>query len=48
MDTHSVAVYCLCADRLDALHHRHDPQCRLTDAEVMTIALVAALFFGGT
>ncbi len=47
MDTHIVAVYCLCADMLDALHHRHDLQCHLSDAEVMTIALVAALFFGG-
>ncbi len=47
MDTHIVAVYCLCADMLAALHHRDDRQCHLTDAEVMTIALVAALFFGG-
>lgn len=47
MDSQIVAVYCLCADMLSALHHRNDPQCHLTDAEVMTIALVAALFFGG-
>lgn len=47
MDAQIIAVYCLCADMLDALHHRDDPQCHLTDAEVMTIALVAALFFGG-
>ncbi len=47
MDDHSVTVYCLCADMLMALRHRNDPQCHLTDAEVMTIALVAALFFGG-
>lgn len=47
MDTQSVAVYCLCADMLKALHHRDDPQCHLTDAEIMTVAVVAALFFGG-
>ena len=47
MDAQIVAVYCLCADMLSALHHRNDPQCHLTDAEIMTIALVAALFFGG-
>jgi hypothetical protein len=47
MDSQIVAVYCLCADMLDALHHRNDPQCHLTDAEVMTVAVVAALFFGG-
>ncbi len=47
MDTQIVAVYCLCADMLKALHHRDDPQCHLTDAEIMTVAVVAALFFSG-
>lgn len=47
MDSQIVAVYCICADMLNALHHRDDPQCHLTDAEIMTVALVAALFFGG-
>lgn len=47
MDDHIVAAYCLCADLLVALDHRNDGQCHLTDAEIMTIALVAALFFGG-
>jgi hypothetical protein len=47
MDARIVAVYCLCADLMTGLRHRHDVQCHLTDAEIMTIALVAALFFGG-
>lgn len=47
MDAHIVAVYCLCTDMLSALHHRNDPQCHLTDAEVMTIAIAAAIFFSG-
>lgn len=47
MDTQIVAVYCVCADMLSALQHRNDPQCHLTDAEIMTVAIVAALFFGG-
>jgi Transposase DDE domain len=47
MDGQIIAVYCLHADMLQALGHRDDRQCHLTDAEVMTIALVAALFFGG-
>jgi len=47
MDTQIVAVYCICADMLNALHHHDDLQCHLTDAEIMTVALVAALFFGG-
>ncbi len=47
MDSQIVAVYCLCADMLKALHHRNDPQCHSTDAEIMTVAVGAALFFGG-
>ncbi len=47
MDDPIVAIYCLCDDLLKALHHHEDPQCEMSDAEVMTTALVAALFFGG-
>jgi hypothetical protein len=47
MDTQIVAVYCLCDDMLKALHHKNDPQCQMTDAEVMTTAIIAALYFGG-
>jgi hypothetical protein len=47
MDTQIVAVYCLCDDLLKALNHFEDPQCQMSDAEVMTTALVAALYFGG-
>ena len=47
MDGQIIAVYCLTADMLLALGHHNDSQCHLTDAEVMTIAIVAALFFGG-
>lgn len=47
MDGTIVTYYCLCDDLLQALHHRDDPQCHMSDAEVMTVALVAARFFGG-
>jgi Transposase DDE domain len=47
MDSQIVAVYCLCDDLLKGLHHPEDPQCRIFDAEIMTIALVAALHFSG-
>jgi hypothetical protein len=47
MDTNIVLVYCLCDDLLKWQHHRDDPQCALSDAEVMTIAIVAAMYFGG-
>lgn len=47
MDDKIIATFCLCDDLLKALHHREDPQCQMTDAEVMTTALTAALFFRG-
>jgi hypothetical protein len=48
MDETIIATYCLCDDLLKAMHHRVDPQCKMSDAEVMTTALTAALFFRGT
>jgi len=47
MDTQIILVYCLCDDLLKAMNHREDPQCQLSDAEVMTLAVVAALYFAG-
>ena len=47
MDGQITAIYSLCDDVLKTLHHSEDPQCRMSDAEVMTTAMVAALYFGG-
>lgn len=47
MDTHIIATYCLCDDLLIAVGHREDPQVQMSDAEVMTTAIVAAVDFGG-
>lgn len=47
MDTYIVLVYCLCDDMLKWQHHRDDSQSVLSDAEIMTIAIVAALYYGG-
>ena len=47
MDMTIVATYCLSVDLLAAIGHREDPQCQMTDAQVMTTALTAALYFGG-
>ena len=47
MDDRIITVYCLCDDLLKAFHHREDAQCQMSDAEVMTTALVAALYFRG-
>jgi hypothetical protein len=47
MDSQIIAIYGLCDDLLTAMHHREDRQCQMSDAEVMTTAIVAALFLGG-
>ena len=47
MDTKIVAVFCLCDDMLKALNHHQDRQCQMTDAEVMTTAIIAAMLFQG-
>ena len=47
MDEKIIATYCLCDDVLKAMHHQEDPQCQMSDAEVMTTALTAALFLRG-
>jgi DDE family transposase len=47
MDTQIIVVFCLCADMLQALHHQEDKQCQMSDAEIMTTAIVAMLYFKG-
>ncbi len=47
MDDTITTIYCLCDEFLKAIDHRDDPQVRLSTAEVMTVPLVAATFFGG-
>ncbi len=40
-------IYCICFDLTKALGIQDDPQCKMNTAEVMTVAIVGALFFGG-
>ena len=47
MDTQIVAVFCLVDDMLKAIHHYEDAQTQMSDAEVITTAILAALKFGG-
>jgi hypothetical protein len=47
MDTQIIVVFCLSADLLKALHHHEDKQCQMSDAEVMTTAIIAMLYFKG-
>ena len=42
-----IALYCLVDDLLKGIGHREDSRRSLSDAEVITTALVAARFFGG-
>jgi Transposase DDE domain len=47
MDDKIIATFCLCDDLLKAMHHPEDRQCQMNDAEIMTTACVASLFFRG-
>lgn len=47
METRIIQVYCLCDDVLKAQNHHEDSHCGLCDAEIMTVALVAVLYYGG-
>lgn len=47
MDTMIIGMYCVCDDLLRSQGHQEDKQRRLSDAEVMTIALVASYYYGG-
>jgi hypothetical protein len=47
MDNKIIATFCLCDDLLKAMPHQEDRQCQMNDAEIMTTAFVASLFFRG-
>ena len=47
MDTQIVIVYCICEDMLRSIRHYEDPQCQMSDAEILTTAIVAMRWFGG-
>lgn len=47
MEDTIVTTYYLCDEFLKAVGHRDDPQVRLSTAEVMSVALIGAAFFGG-
>jgi hypothetical protein len=47
MDDTIITTYYLLEEFLNAVGHRDDQQVRLSTAEVMCTALVAAAFFGG-
>jgi hypothetical protein len=47
MLTEIIAIYAITDDLLKAIGHQGDSRCRMSDAEVITAALIAARFFGG-
>lgn len=47
MCDHTLAIYCFIDDFLKAQKHCEDVRAKVTDAEVLTIAVVAMLYFGG-
>jgi len=47
MDTQIKVVFCLCADMLKSLHDYEDRQFQMSDAEVMTTAIIAMLYLKG-
>lgn len=45
METEIIIIYCLSADYLKEIRHQENSQCQMSDAEVLTIAIAAALYF---
>lgn len=47
MDDKIIFIYCICYDFLKSFHVNDDLQCKMNTAEIMTVAIVSAVFFGG-
>jgi len=47
MNDKIIAIYCRCDDLIKALGHSGNPQQKMSDAEVITTAIVGAMYFGG-
>jgi Transposase DDE domain len=44
---HLILIYCICDDCVKMLRIKDDPQCKMSTAEIMTIAIASAQFFYG-
>jgi hypothetical protein len=42
-----IGIYCIIDDILKAIGHQEDSRCKVSDSEIITTALVSALYFGG-
>lgn len=47
MSEQAIAIYCFIDDFLKTVGHKTDTHCKVTDAEIMTTALIAARYFYG-
>jgi hypothetical protein len=47
MENKIIHIFCLCDDLLITLNFRTDPQCKMNGSEILTLAIVSALFFSG-
>ena len=47
METEIIITYCVCDDMIKSLKIKENVQVRMKNAEIMTTAIVAAMFFGG-
>lgn len=47
MYSRTLAIYCFLDDLLKALQHREDSRQKVSDSEILTVAVCAMLFFGG-
>lgn len=47
MDLKIIFIYCFCSDFLNSLGVKSNSQCKMNQAEIMTVAITAAIFFGG-
>ena len=47
MEEQIIFIYSICEDLLTSFGVGKETQCKMNSAEVMTVAIVAALFFGG-
>jgi len=48
MNDQIIVTYCICADLLKGMRIKDDPQSKMNSAEIMTTAITAAFFFGGS
>ena len=42
-----ISIFCFVDDLLKAIGHREDSRRRVSDSEVITTAIISALYFGG-